>query len=84
MTLMKGIDDRPKNDDDVERKRPTDGCPTPWRHCLTRHASGSWNRQRNLAGTARSLTGSRHAATTDVLENPVVCLPRVFTCALDS
>ena len=81
---MKGIDDRPKNDDDVERKRPTDVCPTPWRHCRTRHASESWNRQRSLARTARSLAGSRHAVATDVLENPVVCRPRVFSCALDS
>ena len=31
MNLMTGIDDRPKNDDDVERKRPMDGCPMPWR-----------------------------------------------------
>ena len=83
MTLMKGIDDRPKNDD-VKRKRPTDGCPTSWRHCRTRHASGSWNRQRNLAGTARSLTGSRHTVTTDVSENPDVCPPRAYACALDS
>ena len=49
MKLMKGIYDRPRNDDYDERKRPTDGCPTPWRHCRTRHVSGSWNRQRNLA-----------------------------------
>ena len=84
MKLMKGIYDCPKNDDDVERKRRTDGCLTPWRHYQTRHASGSWNRPRNLARTARSLAGSRHAVTTDVSENPVVCRPRVFACALDS
>ena len=22
-------------DDDVERKRPKDGCPMPWKHCRT-------------------------------------------------
>ena len=84
MKLMKGIDDRPKNDDDVERKRPTEGCPTSRRHCRTRHASRSWNRQRNMAGTALSLAGSRHVMTTDVSENPDVCRPRAFACALDS
>ena len=29
MKMMRGIADRPKNDDDGERKSPTDGCPTP-------------------------------------------------------
>ena len=87
MKLMKGIYDRPRNDDDDERKKLTDGCPTPWRHCRTRHVSGSWNRPRNLVGTARPLAGrccGRHAVTTGVSENPVVCRPRVFSCALDS
>ena len=46
MKLMTGIDDRPMTDDDedVERKRPKEGCPTPWKHCRTWHVSWSWNR----------------------------------------
>ena len=57
MKMMRGIDDRPKNDaDDDERKSSTDGCPTPSRHCRTRHVYASWHHQRNLAGPARSLS----------------------------
>ena len=82
MKLMKGIYDLPRNDDNDERKRPTDRCPTPWRHCPTRHASESWYRPRNLAGTARPLAGRCHAVTTDVSENPVVCLFTVSSLAL--
>ena len=71
MKLMTGIDDRPMtdDDDDVERKRPKDGCPTPWKHCRTRHVSWSWNRPSNLSGTARPLA----VWTTDVWESPVDC-----------
>ena len=61
-------------DNDVERKRPKDGCPTPWKHCRTRHVSWSWNRLSNLGGTARPLA----IWTTDVWESPVECRPRVF------
>ena len=75
MKLMKGIYDCPKYDDDGKRKSPTDGCPTTRRHCRTRHVSASWNHQRNLAETARSLSSrccGHHGVTTGVSENPVV------------
>ena len=84
MKMMRGIDDRPKNDaDDGERKSSTDGCPTPSRHCLTRHVYASWTYQRNLAGPARSLSGrcwGRHNVTTDASETRDVFLRRAFDC----
>ena len=80
MKLMTGIFDRPMtDDDDDERKRPKDGCPTPWKHCWTRHISWSWTRPRNLDGTARPLAVRCHASTTGVWGSPVVCRPRVFS-----
>ena len=80
MKLMTGIFDRPMtDDDDDERKRPKDGCPTPWKHCWTRHVSWSWTRPRNLDGTARPLAVRCHASTNGVWESPVVCRPRVFS-----
>ena len=80
MKLMTGIFDRPMtDDDDDERKRPKDGCPTPWKHCRTRHVSWSWNRPRNLDGTACPLTVCCHTSTNGVWESPVVCRPSVFS-----
>ena len=84
MKMMRGIDDHPKNDaDDGERKSSTDGCPTPSRHCWTRHVYASWHHQRNLDGPARSLSGrccGRHGVTTDVSETRDVFPRPVFAC----
>ena len=80
MKLVTGIFDHPTtDDDDDERKRPKDGCPTPWKHCWTRHVSWSWTRPRNLDGTARPLAVHCHASKNCVWGSPVVCGPRVFS-----
>ena len=82
-------------DDERDRRSPeewywwwrevssTDGCPTPSRHCRTRHVYSSWTHQRNLAVPARSLSGrcwGRHDVTTDASETRDVFLHRAFAC----
>ena len=78
MTMMTGICDRPKtcNDDEHERKGPTDGPPSPWKHGWTLnhqsnpHDSWSWTRPRSLDGTAHPLFVRCHVSKYGVWGSP--------------